>query len=191
MGIKKIRNKRKRTIVQLSIVLLILLIVCFVIIFLKKQTNKEQVDNTKNKPIQEQELQEQESQEKNKQEKNKEDEIWTIKTKYPCELHFPKMYSDKIEVKYVEDEGYKVEFYGLVKNKHEKHLFDVCFNSDYGTLIGYIETDKDIVNISIDVMEIEFSDDFKQEEINEIYTLQEQMNFIIENLTNNNNYVSY
>ena len=100
-----------------------------------------------------------------------------------------KLLKNQIEVKYTDDAGYKAEFYGSVKGKDAVHLFDVCFNSDDGFLLGFIQNDEEIINISIDMKELEFDDSWEQEEINELYAMQEDMNFLMESLSKIENYV--
>lgn len=112
-----------------------------------------------------------------------------IETKY-CTLFFPEIWKNHIEVKFSEEAGYKAEFYGLVEGKDAQHLFDVCFNSDDGNLLGYFENEDEIINVSFDVFELEFDDSWSQEEIDQIYSMQEEMNFVMEMLGENDNYVT-
>lgn len=114
--------------------------------------------------------------------------FFEIETKH-CKLYFPEKWEEQIEVKYTEEAGYKAEFYGLVENKEAQHLFDVCFNSDDGELLGYLENKDEIINISIDVMEPEFGNGWTQEEIDQIYSMQEELNFVMNTLGKNENYV--
>jgi hypothetical protein len=92
-------------------------------------------------------------------------------------------------VKYSNEAGYKVEFYGNIKGKEEIHLFDVCFNSDDGTLLGYFDR-KEAVNISIDVKEVSFNVDWTQKEMDHIYSMQEDVNFVIDKLELEDDYVN-
>ena len=113
---------------------------------------------------------------------------YEISTKY-CKLYFPEIWRDKIEVRCTEKEGYKAAFYGVTEGKESKHLFDVCFDSDKGILLGYLEYEDTIVNISVDIKELEFDDSWNQEEIDLIYSMQEEMNFVIDTLGKNEHYV--
>lgn len=114
--------------------------------------------------------------------------FFEIETQY-CKLYFPEMWKDNIEIRYKEEMGYKVGFYGVVENKEAQLLFEVCFNSDDGELLGYLEIDEDIVNISIDINDIVFDDSWEEEEMQQIYTMQEDVNFVIDTLNKNENYV--
>lgn len=113
-----------------------------------------------------------------------------IETKY-CDLYFPEQYKDVIQIKYSEKRGYKVKFYVNIEDKELVHVFDICFNSDDGDLLGYIENkkEKEIVNLSIDVMQLEFDDSWSEEELNQVYAVQEERNFVIDSLTKIENYV--
>ena len=111
-----------------------------------------------------------------------------IETSY-CMLYFPREYEENFEVKYKEEAAYKVEFYGLVEGKDAQHLFDVCFNCDEGDLLGYLENEGEIINISIDMIDLKFDDTWESDEIDKIYSLQEEMNFVVDTLNKNKNYV--
>ena len=113
-----------------------------------------------------------------------------VETKYG-ELYYPDTYEDCVETKINDENGYKVEFYGLVDGKEPQHIFDVCFNSDDGDLLGYIDNTKaeEIVNLSIDLIELDFDDSWTDDEMNFIYSMQDERNFVIDNLKRIDNYV--
>lgn len=116
------------------------------------------------------------------------EEFFEIETKY-CNLYFPEKWKDSIDIRDKEEMGYKVGFYGIVENKEAQLLFEVCFNSDDGELLGYLEMEENIVNISIDINDIVFDDSWEEGEINQIFAMQEEMNFVIDTLNMNENYV--
>lgn len=115
-------------------------------------------------------------------------DAFEIETKY-CSLYYPEKWKNHVDIRYSETAGYKVEFYGSIEGKEEMHLFDVCFNSDDGTLLGYFDR-KEVVNISVDVMEISFGADWTQKEMDQIYSMQEDVNFVIEKLELEEDYVN-
>lgn len=134
------------------------------------EENKETIDEKSNDSIQD------------------ETAFYEIETKY-CKLYFTETWKEQIEVRYSEEAGYKAEFYGLVEGKDAQHLFDVCFNSDDGDLLGYLDNEGEIVNISIDVMELEMDKSWTQEELDQLYSMQEEMNYVMNSLSRNENYV--
>ena len=117
------------------------------------------------------------------------DDAIEVETTY-CKLYFPKEYEEELLVKYSEEFGYKVEFYGNIEGKEEVHLFDICFNSDDGDLLGYFNNNGDqVVNVSVAMFELEFDDSWTEEEKNMIYGMQEEWNFVVLSLNKNENYV--
>lgn len=115
---------------------------------------------------------------------------YEIETEY-CKLYFPEVYKENLEIEYTEDSGYKVEFYAKVEDKAPKHIFDICFNSDDGDLLGYIDDkeNEEIINLSVDVKNLEFDDSWTQDEMDQVYAMQEEQNFVIDSLTKIENYV--
>lgn len=112
-----------------------------------------------------------------------------IETKY-CTLFFPKEWEEQIETNIVEQDGYKVEFYGLVEGKESQHVFDICFNSDDGDLLGYLKQNGEAINLSVDIFDINFDNSWKTDEMDQIYAIQEEYNFVIKMLDDNENYVN-
>ena len=112
-----------------------------------------------------------------------------IETKY-CMLYYPETWKEQIEIKYSEEAGYKVEFYGKVEGKETQHLFNICFNSDDGDLLGYFDRDEQVVNVSVERIDLTFGTDWTQEEQDQIYAMQEEMNFVIDMLDKDESYVN-
>lgn len=175
---QKNRRKKNKLISVLWVILGILLVIC-ISLFLKKNDDKElkNVDEVK-----------EQNSEENRNDVQEAVASYEIETDY-CKLYFPESWKEQIKVKYTEEAGYKAEFYGLIDGKEEKHLFDVCFNSDDGVLLGYLKDNEEIINISIDMNELEFDDTWTQEEVDQIYAMQEDMNFLMESLSEIENYI--
>ena len=186
------RRRKKKNNNGLTIGLFIILIILMLIsvgIFLLKDKNDDKATETEKLFVEEQTNEESSQESQGMSDVSQyEVESYEIETKY-CKFYFPKIWEEQIEVKYSEEFGYKAEFYGIIEGKESKHLFDICFNSDDGDLLGYLEDKDGIINISIDVMELQFDDSWKQEDIDQIYSMQEEMNFVIESLSKNGNYV--
>ena len=190
------RKKNNKLIPMLCVILGILLVVC-ISLFLKKDDDidaKNANEISEQNEVSDEEKNEGKNEEKSeakdetKDDAKEEVSLYEIETDY-CKLYFPKTWKEQIEVKYTDEMGYKAEFYGTVKGKDAVHLFDVCFNSDDGFLLGFIQNDDEIINISIDMCELEFDDSWKQEEIDELYAMQEDMNILMESLSKIENYV--
>ena len=118
------------------------------------------------------------------------DDAIEVETNY-CKLYYPSEYKNELVVKYSENYGYIVEFYGSLEGKDEVHLFDICFNSDDGDLLGYFENTGDqVVNVSVSIFDLEFDDSWTEEEKNIIYGMQEERNFVVDSLSLDENYVN-
>ena len=124
----------------------------------------------------------------NNEEKKKLDNAIEVETEY-CTLYYPSEYKENLEVEYSDNSGYKAGFYGKVDGKEAVHLFDICFNSDEGSLLGYLDFDKEAVNMSFEVNELSFDDSWKQKDIDKMYAMQEEVNFVLAALGTNDNYV--
>lgn len=178
------RNKKRNNLIPiLSIILGILLIVCIGLFFTKDDDNKKKTSTQDETMVTVEDEESKEDSGDNSLEASIE-----IQTDY-CKLYFPESWKEQIKVKISKEAGYKVQFYGLVEGHEPQHLFDVCFNSDEGMLLGYLENGDEVVNLSIDLMEFEFDESWKQEEIDQIYAMQEEMNFVMNTLSKNDNYV--
>lgn len=127
---------------------------------------------------------------KNVQSMNEQEEInsFEIETKY-CTLYYPEIWKEQIEINFSDEVGYKVEFYGNVDGKESKHLFNICFNSDDGDLLGYFDSEE-VVNVSVERIDLEFDSDWTDEEQTQIYAMQEEMNFVVDMLDKEENYVN-
>lgn len=178
---RKRRLKRKRIIYVLLATLGIFLMLGIAIIFIKSNDKDNKSDSIE-------QVQQEQSNENYTNNTWEDVEDFEINSKY-CKLYFPIKWEDKVEIKFSEEPTYKVDFYGVSVNKTEIHLFSVCFNSDDGELLGYLENEEEIVNISIDVKELEFDDSWKEEEIDQIYAMQEEMNYVMDTLNRNENYI--
>ena len=90
-------------------------------------------------------------------------------------LFFPEKWSEQVRTEEVEGETRVVKFYGKVEGKEEVELFDIVFGEADGILIGTLD-DTEVYLIFHDV---EFDPDWTEEEQNEIYAMQEDVNYTI------------
>lgn len=103
-----------------------------------------------------------------------------IKTAYG-DLLYPGKWEDNLQVEQYDDGT--VEFYGCVKGHDPVLLFVLNFGSDNGDIVLELMTaDHDVVLLAIDICEIEFDSSWNDEEMNTIYSMQEEMNYLIDSL---------
>jgi len=181
-------KKNKKYVVSICILVVVLTAVCIGVFGLKGNKDDQKLV-VENETISEEQSNEfLESSESDEEDIQVLSDYYEIETKY-CKLYFPEVWKENIEIVDKEEMGYKVGFYGRIDNKEAQLLFEVCFNSDDGELLGYLELEENIVNISIDINDIVFDDSWEEEEMNQIYTMQEEVNFVIDTLKMNENYV--
>lgn len=97
------------------------------------------------------------------------------------DLLFPGKWEDNLQVKQPDD--HTVEFYGGVANHDPVLLFSLHFESEDGDItLEMVKEDHSVVAVAIDIEEIQFDSSWKDEEENLIYSMQEDLNYIIESL---------
>ena len=164
---QKIRQERRKKVIMCGtiVVVMLLLLIMLAVLFINSSSGKDNKVNVReNKGSLE------------------------IETKYGP-LYYPSKWKDQIDIKYTENAGYKVEFYGTVVGKESVHLFDICFNSDNGELLGYFNREE-AVNVSFNVYEVKFDETWTQGEKDQIYSMQEDVNYVIEMLEKEDDYVN-
>ena len=113
---------------------------------------------------------------------DKVDDAIKIETPY-CDLYYPDKWEDQVRVvKNSAGDEYIVEFYGTVGAHSETKLFDFVLNSADGA-IGYIDHKKHgSVGVKIETFRTEGLDLWSEDDRLELCSMQEDVNFIIDNL---------
>jgi hypothetical protein len=105
-----------------------------------------------------------------------------VETPY-CVLSYPEKWRSNIRAEHEKGDVYAVLFYGKVADHDECHLFTVRFGDDEGVMLGMIAGhNNEIVPVSIVFIDNELGADWTEEERMEIYSMQDDINFLIENL---------
>ncbi len=108
----------------------------------------------------------------------------TIQTPYGA-LHYPVRWKDYLVTEHIENEEtgiYSVEFYGKVANQEKCLLFTILFGGDEGDQLGVILQDNgDFITVNILVAELEL-DGWSESDMQILFTMQEAMNELIEQL---------
>ncbi len=111
-----------------------------------------------------------------------------IETKY-CTFYYPLEWEKNLRTEIVDKDDYKVEFYGTVEGKKEQHLFDLIFNGAVGYNLGTIRTESgEDVAINIESYEFKSDDTWTEDEEFILYAMQEDINYIIGMLAENENF---
>lgn len=111
-----------------------------------------------------------------------------IVTKYGT-LLYPLEWESNLRTEIVDKEEYKVEFYGTVENKNEQHLFDLIFNGTDGYNLGTLKTESgEDVAINIVSYDFELDDTWIEDEKFVLYSMQEDINYIIGMLAEGGNF---
>lgn len=93
----------------------------------------------------------------------------------------------KDEIKTV-DKGEIVEFWAILPGYEEIHLFDVTLNGS-GDVLGSIITEGEEIEIGVIIHILELDDSLSEEDKAKICSMQEDVNIIIENLYEDENFV--
>lgn len=97
------------------------------------------------------------------------------------DLLFPGKWEDNLQVK--QPNQNTVEFYGYVKGHDPVLLFTLNFESEYGDIVMELMTeDHTVVSLGIDISDIGFEGRWSDEEMNLIYSMQEDMNYLMDSL---------
>ncbi len=111
-----------------------------------------------------------------------------IVTKYGT-LLYPKEWESNLRTEIVDSDVYKVEFYGTVEGKKEQHLFDLIFNGTDGYNLGTLKTETgETVQINIESYDSELDDTWTEDEQFVLYSMLEDINYIIGMLAEGGNF---
>lgn len=100
-------------------------------------------------------------------------------------LYYPKRWENQVHVETLEGEICIVQFFAAFEGKGKVQLFDIAFGGEEGYTLGYFE-DKKNEKIAINIISYDFElgQDWTSEEKDSIYTMMEDVNFIINRLEN-------
>lgn len=152
------RKRKKNLIVILSILLIVLIGVFFSLLFNGNSKDEEILNNQNDDIVSE------------KEDAFYEEEVFLTTTKY-CDLAYPQKWKTNVEVVMNEGDNYSVKY----MTKEGVDLFEIYFDSEKGDILGTIKNGNTCVALSVVVSEIDNDND----NYNEILTMQEDMNVII------------
>lgn len=120
--------------------------------------------------------------------KTEPEKVSTISVETPyCSLNYPSQYKDKLttKVKSDSDDKYVIEFYGNDADK-SVHIYDIEFDNSSKNKIGSIKTkDGDVIGFGYTMTDFTSDNKLSQKEIDSFAELQETVNFIVNDLTEN------
>lgn len=132
----------------------------------------------------------QDSQELNNAGKQEELEAgFSIDTPYGA-ISYPLKWKEQIRTEAVEQgDSYTVQFHGTVEGREEVHLFDIIFAGENGYNIGHLTTDKG-TKVAVNIVSYDFkeNDEWTDEEYNTYCAMQEDVNYIIQVLLQNEDF---
>lgn len=101
-----------------------------------------------------------------------------IECKYGT-LYYPKSWEKQVRVYENISDICMMEFYGTVEGKEEIQLFNVVFGGDYGNKVGELEIEGEVLNVSIMLFDPLFDETWTEDQKNEIYSMQEDINYVL------------
>lgn len=105
----------------------------------------------------------------------------SIATSYG-ELYYPGRWRECVYTE-IADDPYTVTFYASFEQKEKVALFDVVFNGEGVEVDKRVMDNGDIIAISINSYDIQVEDVLDETEINMVYGMCEDVNYLIENLS--------
>ena len=103
-----------------------------------------------------------------------EEDSFTIETPI-VDLYYPLKWQDQLRVEQIEGDTHVVKFFGTVEGKEEQHLFDVVFGATEGISVGTLD-EKEVYLIYGDFTP---GEGWNDEEADTIYTMQEDVNYLL------------
>lgn len=134
-------------------------------------------------PASEQEQQGQEQQPGKSEQEDQQGEEETsgdllIETPYG-QLKYPEKWKEQIRIEKTEGQPYTVKFYGCVAEGKEQLLFSICFGDGDGIVMGTVQ-DSEGNSVTVRMIPTEISaEDWTDAELNELYAMQEDINYLI------------
>lgn len=103
-----------------------------------------------------------------------------IETAYG-DLLFPGKWEDHLQVK--ELDVRTIEFYGCINSHAPVLLFTLNFENEDGDIVAeLVSEDYSVISLAIDIAEINFENGWNDEETNLIYSMQEELNYLMDSL---------
>jgi len=105
-----------------------------------------------------------------------------VETPY-CSLSYPGDWGDMLKIEHRDEDVYAVDFFGQIEGKEKILLFTVIFGGDEGSLLGTIKDgDGNDISVNITFNDIEFDNSWTEVEKNRIYAMQEDANYLMDEL---------
>ena len=112
-----------------------------------------------------------------------------IQTPYIA-LKYPEKWQDSVRTEITgTDTEYFVTFYSLIAGKEDTELFSVFFNQESEFLWGTLKTEegKDI-SVGFSFAELNLDEGWTQEETETVYAMQEDVNYLLDDLSRKENF---
>lgn len=95
-------------------------------------------------------------------------------------LYYPEKWKEQIRVEQLEGNVYYVQFFATVGDNEEVHIFDIAFGGEEGSTLGMInDENNESIPVNIISYDFEFGEEWTTDEINEMYTMLEDINYIM------------
>ena len=112
-----------------------------------------------------------------------EEKGYKIKTDFGT-LYYPKKWKNQIRIEESDSDVYSVKFYATINENKEVHIFDIVFGKTKGVLLGSL----DGTNVYLVYSENSYEETCNEKELNTIYEMQDDVNYIIGMLKKDNRF---
>ena len=103
-------------------------------------------------------------------------------------LYYPVKWEENVRINQLKGDGHIVQFKASIGSHEEIPLFDICFGGENGYTLGYLEKDGERIPVSVVSYENDFTEDWTEEEQNEIRGMSYDINYIIDMLIEKENF---
>lgn len=84
-----------------------------------------------------------------------------------------------MRVEQVEGDVYTIQFFATIEGKEDAHIFDIVLGGEEGYTLGYLKAEDDQISVNVVSYDFELGEDWTDEEKNTVYTMSEDVNYII------------
>lgn len=181
------RKSNKKIIMIMSVIVIILIAVLIVIGTKKHNKEAEKVDPVVNEEVENTEV---ENKEESAELYSEDVKAFKIETPY-CDLLYPEKWKNIVETEIVSVDGVEeVQFWAKLEGKDKVHLFDIIFGGESNE-VGTLEIeDGEAVTVNVVSYEFEEDDSWTEDEKEIIYSLLEDINYILLQLEELDEYTS-
>ena len=104
-----------------------------------------------------------------------------IQTPYGA-INYPESLADHLLVIQTSQQPYTIEFYAVMEEKQELHLFDISLGEDSGGNMGLVTTPEGEIPLNVTIYTLALDESWTEGEVITVYAMQDVVNDMIEQM---------